>query len=465
MGKKPKPVDVSQANPAPVTPAASSRTATTRRRQQPPGRGLLLKLLAVVVVVAAAAGVYFGYGQYQAIRVARMVRRAFAERRFDAGRELLKRWLANDPGSGEPYYYAAWGALAVDQPGEAFQAIDRARKLGFDQSLVGCLSAIGQSRSGRFSEAEPVLEQAFAAHLEPKDLVAKELARIYLSTYRLEQAARAIEQWRVLAPEDAQPYMWSNEILSRSDVEPAIPIQNYRAALERDPTLDKARLGLAQQLSKARRFDEAEQEYQAYLQHKPNDAMALLGLGRNAFQQGGIDSARQYFEAALKSDQRQPDALKELSQIDVRLGRYTEACTSLERLIKIDPFDHEVRYSYAQALKLAGDVEKSNRELAHAARLRQEHEEIVRLRSGLVQDPNNVDVRFQVTKWMFDHGHQDEGLKWSREILRADPRHVPVHRLLADYYSKQGDAGLANYHRVMASAGQDVRDLSNAGVK
>ncbi len=137
-------------------------------------------------------------------------------------------------------------------------------------------------------------------------MVAKELARIYLSTYRLDQAARAIERWRGLAPEDPQPYLWKNEILSRTDVEPAIPIQNYRAALERDPTLDKARLGLAQQLSKARRFEDADQEYLAYLQRIPDDALALLGLGRNAFQQGAIDSARRYFESALRANPPSP---------------------------------------------------------------------------------------------------------------------------------------------------------------
>ncbi len=86
-------------------------------------------------------------------------------------------------------------------------------------------------------------------------------------------------------------------------------------------------------------------------------------------------------------------------------------------MIEIDPFDQEVRYTYAQALKLAGDVERSNVELAAAARLRHDHEEIVRIRAGLVQDPQNVGVRFQVTKWMFDHGHEDEGLKWTQEIL------------------------------------------------
>ena len=395
------------------------------------------------------------------IPAARAVRAAFAARRFDLAREPLRRWLTLDPASGEAYYYQAWAALAADQPAEASHALEEARRLGFDRSPLDCLSAIGQSRAKRFNEAEPILAQAFLSHVGPQDMVAQELARIYLSTYRLDQATPMIERWRSLAPEDPQPYLWSNEILARTDVEPAIPIQNYRAALDRDPDLDKARLGLAQQLSKARRFDEAEQEFQTYLKRKPDDPAALLGLGRNAFQQGNIDHARHYFELALKANPREPEALKELSQIDLRLGRYPQACATLERLIEIEPFDHETRYTFAQAKKLAGDLAGASRELAQAARLRKEHEDIVRLRSKLVQDPKNVGVRFAITKWMFEHGHEDEGLKWTREILRADPRHVPTHKLLSEYYARKGDAGLANYHRTMASAGQDDRAGEN----
>ncbi len=52
---------------------------------------------------------------------------------------------------------------------------------------------------------------------------------------------------------------------------------------------------------------------------------------------------------------------------------------------------------------------------------------------------------------MLEHGHVNEGLKWTTEILRSDPHHAQTHRVLADYYQKRGDAGLANYHRLMAS--------------
>ena len=58
---------------------------------------------------------------------------------------------------------------------------------------------------------------------------------------------------------------------------------------------------------------------------------------------------------------------------------------------------------------------------------------------------------------MLGHGHTDEGLKWAREILRADPRHAPTHRILAEHFAKHGDPGLANYHRAMASSSQDAR--------
>jgi Tfp pilus assembly protein PilF len=68
-----------------------------------------------------------------------------------------------------------------------------------------------------------------------------------------------------------------------------------------------------------------------------------------------------------------------------------------------------------------------------------------------------------MARWMLENGHQQEGLKWTSEILRAEPRHGPTHRLLAEYYQKQGNAGRANYHNLMASSGQDGGTTTNTG--
>ncbi|MFI5454434.1 MAG: tetratricopeptide repeat protein [Isosphaerales bacterium] len=455
MGAKRQSAKVGSANPGPepsgIVPAAGPDLKPGQRR----GHLNSSRIVALLVLVSTAAGSYLGYDQYRVHRLAGMVRKSFASRRYEAAREPLRHWLAVRPRAGEAYYYKAWEALAFNQPREAELAVEQAGKLGFDPERLGCLSAIYRARADRFDEAEPVLTQAFLEQVEPQEMVAKELARIFLSTYRLDRAIRPIERWRVLAPEDPQPYLWNNEIASRSDVEPAILIQNYRAALERDPKLDKARLGLAQELSKARRFDDAEQEFLVYLKRNPKDSSALLGLGRNAFQQGNIEKSRQYFETSREANPREPETLKELGQIDLRLGRSQQARERLELLIQIQPFDHEVRYSYAQALKLSGDEARARVELARAARLRKEHDQLVQLRFRLIKHPRDLDTRFQVAKWMMEHGHEQEGLKWTKEILRADPRHPPTHGLLAAYYDQRGDPGLANYHRLWESTGQD----------
>jgi tetratricopeptide (TPR) repeat protein len=409
-------------------------------------------VLTLILVVVAAAGAYLAFAEYRVSRWAEWVHRSFAARRYDEAREPLRRWLEARPRSAEAVYHRAWLALVDQDPDEAVRAFGQAKPLGLDPALLNPLIGVYQARAERIQEAEPLLREAFEQQSEPQVEVAKELARIYLSSYRLTAARVVLDRWRTLAPEDPQPYLWSNEIAARSDLEPAIQVQNYRAALERDPNLDQARLGLAEQLSKDRRYDEAEQEYRTYLDRHPGDAKALVGLGRNAFQNGDLAGATSYFEAALKADPREPDALKELAQADLRLGRFAQAARRFELLSEIQPFDHEVRYAYAQALKLSGDEDRARSETERAARLRQEHDEILRLRYNILQNPKDIGSRFQVAKWMLEHGHAEEGLKWTREILRADPRHAPTHRVLADYYQKHGDAGLANYHSMMASA-------------
>jgi tetratricopeptide (TPR) repeat protein len=402
----------------------------------------------VMTLLALAAGTFFAFHRYRTFHLRSEVRESFIARQYQTARTRLEHWLEDQPGSGEAQYYKAWDALAQNHPREAVEAIDRARKTGFDQSRLDCLTAIYHARADRFGEAEPILERAFLEQTEPREMVAKELAKIYLMSYRMDRAARAIERWRVLAPQDPEPCLWSNEIASRSSAENAVLIQNYRAALDRDPNLDKARLGLAQALSEDRRFADAKEEFETYLKRRPSDTAAFLGLGRNAFQQGNIEDAGRYWEAAFQTNPRDPETLKELGQLDLRLGRVQQACERLKLLSEIEPFDHEVRYSYAQALKLAGNAGQAKKELEQATRLRKEHDQLVQRRYAVLKNPSDLETRFQVAKWMMEHGHEDEGLKWTKEILRANPRHAQTHAALADYYSKHGEPGLANFHRL-----------------
>ena len=45
---------------------------------------------------------------------------------------------------------------------------------------------------------------------------------------------------------------------------------------------------------------------------------------------------------------------------------------------------------------------------------------------------------------------REKSLRWTEKILRERPQHPETNRLLADYYEKQGNRGLANFYRVQA---------------
>ena len=430
-----------------------SRSARPTSRIGPRAR----RTAVLLALSLAAAGAYFGYDAYRVGRLAASVRRAFSTRQFDEARRPLDRWREARPRSGEPEYYRAWLALVDDRPAEAVDAVERAGQRGFDPSRLQVLKAIYEARAGRINPAESVLRRAFDRKLDPRPEVARELARIYLTTYRLTQAAQVVGRYRELVPSDPQSYLWNVEIGLRTNATPATLIGDYRAALERDPGLDSARLGLADQLRMEQRYDEAEAEYRTYLQRHPTDAAALVGLGRNRLVRGDVAGAAREFEAALAADPKQADALRELAQLELRSGRPAQARRRFELLTQLQPFDHEVRYSYAQALKLAGEPDRARREAERATRLREEENRVIDLGKKIRDDPRDVASRLEVARWMLEHGQAEEGLKWTREIFRIDPRHAPTHSILADYYTGRGEKGLANYHRMMASGGAEAR--------
>ncbi|MFO0890007.1 MAG: tetratricopeptide repeat protein [Isosphaeraceae bacterium] len=426
-------------------PRAGTGAATSRPRRR--SRRIAIAGLATLAVAAAA---FFLQREYRADRLSSSVRELIAARRFGEARPLIDRWLALRPRSAEGHFGRALVELGEGDLPRAAASLEEAHRLGLDRSRASSLRAVLQARSGRATEAEPALIRAFLDEAEPKADVAQELARRYLSTYRLGQARPVIERWRSQAPEDARPYLWLNEIESRTDGEPATQIENYRAALDRDPSLVSARLGLAAQLLKVSRLDEAEHEYRECLARKPADAEALVGLGRTLLRRGDVEAAARQFEAALEADPREPDGLRELAQIELSQGKDALACSRLEVLVQVEPHDHGVRYQYAQALRRAGEEARSREQFEKANALRRENERLVQLRSILLARPGDMEAQFEVASWLLEHGHDAEGLDWTRKILQSDPRHARTHRLLADYYAGKGNEGLANYHRLMA---------------
>ena len=53
----------------------------------------------------------------------------------------------------------------------------------------------------------------------------------------------------------------------------------------------------------------------------------------------------------------------------------------------------------------------------------------------------------EAAEWLLNHGHDQEGLEWTTQILRDQAGHAPTLELLADYYQRKGETGRANYYQ------------------
>lgn len=426
--------------------------ATHPRRLLRARSGITLFLFAVTAVfmvwVAFAIRDELAFGQPM-----RAAKRAVASRRFKDAEAPLNRWLRARPDDAEAHFLKARVALAKGDMKEVSEEMARARDLRFPRAQLERFDAIVKSQIGRYAEAEPVLVKIFTETTQPDPDVDEALARVYLQTYRLGQAATVLERWMHDSPQDAKPYLWFTELDSRTTTDSSsLQIAHYRAALERDPNLDKARIGLAELLRKGQHHLEAGPMYELYLKRNPNDPDGFVGAAQNALGLGDESAAVTYLDRALELAPDNVSALKEKAGIDRRHGNYAAALARLNRAAAVDPFDTETLYARSLTLARLGRADDAKRDQKRMTKIKEEQAWVLSLRDEILKQPDNVRLRYELAKWMFEHGRDEEGRRWAEHILAIQPNYRPAILLMADYHERKGEIGTANYYRFRASS-------------
>jgi tetratricopeptide (TPR) repeat protein len=310
------------------------------------------------------------------------------------------------------------------------------------------------SQTGQLALAEPILRKLFRANVADgrgDAEVDEALARCYLETFQLRSAEEVIKKWIIDAPSDAKAYYWRAEAARRgtsSDQDSLIA--DYQQALRLDPNHDNARLALAGLYLGAHRSDDARREYTIYLERHPDNAEACLGLGQIDAEQNHPEEAIRYLDRAMKLAPNDYRPLVERGKMDIRRGQFASALQYFDKAVGMEATEPEVHYQRSLILTRLGRVEEARKEQEEEARLRKDKEELDKLLKGLRKSPADVELQFSAARWLFEHGHPEEGMRWAEKVLREHPRHVEANRLLADHYEKVGNRGLANFYRVQA---------------
>ena len=383
-------------------------------------------------------------------------RQALAAGRYSAAAQALDRWRAIDPASAEAHLLQGRVAVARGQIAEAVGELQAALTGGWPVAETDLLKALIAAATGRQAEAEAELSRVFDRAGVVDRQVVEALAKIRMGAFDLTGASSVLDRWAHDFPDDPQPHLWRAEIHGRLG-DPEAPLRDYRAALQRDPELAEARRKLADGLRDRHHPDEALAEYQAYLKLRPDDALAYLGAARTEGEQGNEVEATRHLDRALALAPANPEVHAALAEAASRREDWPAALTALDRAVALDPYDITIRHRRGVTLARLGRFEEARAEQTRAAQLRLDLTRLNAARARLIATPHDPASQLEIAHWMFDHGHDQEGVKWAEQILRERPDDPEASRLLAEYYRRIGELGLANYHQLQAGPASSAR--------
>ena len=178
----------------------------------------------------------------------------------------------------------------------------------------------------------------------------------------------------------------------------------------------------------------------------------IWGAGQNALEMGDDGEAIRLLDHALRIAPEDPVVLGARASVEIRRSRFEASLAFLDRALQADPFDYVNRSQRRLILARLGRKSEADAERQAVERIRSDQAEFARIRRALRDSPLDLKLRGEAARWLMMHGHEEEAIEWANLVLRAEPAHPAMNRLLADHYRKKGQPGLAKFYDTHAAS-------------
>lgn len=293
---------------------------------------------------------------------------------------------------------------------------------------------------------------------EPENTVAMtELAEIY--SWKADTYPKALEQIeKVLQkePKNKRAHLIAARVYSyKSEHTPAL--KNYEAYLELDPEDDKIRLEYANELSMAKRFDDAIQQFNYLSSRRGARDQSLLGLAQAYYNAKRYADAMSVTDVVLEKEPNNSFAWRLKGLILAEQRRTTEAAEAFNKAIELNPEDIDAKIflarnyaqnaatypeavaAYREVLKSQPDNVEIRTELANIyAESNNMQLAVEQYRDLLAKHPEDVQVRTSLVRALLKVKDYDNAIAEARNLLGVVPDDVDARLLMAETLSTAG---------------------------
>lgn len=311
------------------------------------------------------------------------------------------------------------------------------------------MAALALVQADRFADAEPLLQEALARNPHDGEIL-RALALRHLAGGNPADAEAALTRWCEAEPRNPKPLLLRMDLCNRLGRRQAA-LQDGLRLLELEPENDTVARGVVALLMAAGRLDDAEQLARAGLHKRPRDTEGRILLARIHHLRGQREAAAGVVDAVLTQQSDHAPALLLRGILTREMGRPQQAIEPLRQaLARLPPGrDQQAgRYHLALALTECGRGDEAETVLRQFRR----HEEADRLRSDAELLPQQQELQLRAAAALLETGRPETAVGLLTRLVDRHPDCKPAHRMLADYYHRQGQSSLAERHQRLATS-------------
>ena len=219
--------------------------------------------------------------------------------------------------------------------------------------------------------------------------------------------------------------MLANVAQKRGDLGKALKL--YQEALDSDPKLIKAALGLGKILLQSKRYEDARQVLVAALKYNPNSNEVRILLSRILQKMDRSGEAIDNIKKLLDRDSSSWSAYYFKALIHLQCQEYDQAIRDANNSLRIQPDNPRATMCLSQALIETEQYKKA----------------IHVLRDVLAENPDMWNAKMQLARAYFSHGDLEEAKALLNKMAAGRRGLGPVHFLMGEVLEAQGHLSLA----------------------
>jgi predicted Zn-dependent protease len=324
--------------------------------------------------------------------------------------------------------------------------LQRASALGFSRELLEREQWLCMAQAGQLREAEPHLAALLRDERGEGAEICEAYVNGYLSTYQPAKASLLLGAWEQDFPDDPMPHLIRGGLHATAQrwVE---ALASYRQALARDPASSEAAIRMADVLVELRKFEEAIDWYRKGQMEAVQNLQARLGVAHCLDALGKRDEARQSLTALATDYPSSPPVMFALAQFELTARSDVRARELLERAFRLDPYNPAICTALAGILHRAGEVDEAETLSCKARHLVAENTRAGQLLEGIIGQPEDVDIRFELGTMQLERGNHREGVMWLKSVLELQPDHAGAREALRRHESDKNGIVTEGSHR------------------